>query len=76
MKNEKKFEFYKLFHPLAEDNRLTDVEKIVAMYIFTLHSFNQKCFASNKYMASVLNVSSSAVDAAIKKLQYVGYIED
>jgi hypothetical protein len=76
MKNKKQLEFYKLFHPLAEDNRLTDVEKIVAMYIFTLHSFNQKCFASNKHMANVLNVSSSAVDAAIKKLQYTAYIED
>ena len=76
MKNNNQLEFYKLFHPLAEDNRLTDIEKIVAMYIFTLHSFNQKCFASNKYMASVLNVSSSGVDAAIKKLQYLGYIQD
>ncbi|WP_275314955.1 helix-turn-helix domain-containing protein [Tenacibaculum bernardetii] len=76
MEKKKGLEFYKLFHPLAEDNRLTDLEKIVAMYIFTLHSFNQKCFASNKYMASVLKVSSSGVDTAIKKLQYVGYIED
>ena len=76
MEKKNQLEFYKLFRPLAEDNRLTDVEKIVAMYIFTLHSFNQKCFATNKQMASVLNVSSSAVDAAIKKLQYVGYIKD
>ncbi|MCT4697695.1 helix-turn-helix domain-containing protein [Tenacibaculum haliotis] len=76
MEKKKGLEFYKLFHPLAEDNRLTDLEKIVAMYIFTLHSFNMKCFASNKYMASVLKVSSSGVDTAIKKLQYVGYIED
>jgi len=76
MKNRKQLEFYKLFHPLAEDNRLTDVEKIVAMYIFTLHSFNMKCYATNKHMASTLNVSSSGVDAAIKKLQYAGYIQD
>ena len=76
MENKKQLEFYKLFHPLAEDNRLTDVEKLVAMYIFTLHSFNQKCFATNKYMASVLNVSSSGVDAAIIKLQNLGYLQD
>ena len=76
MKNKKQLEFYKLFHPLAEDNRLTDVEKIVAMYIFTLHSFNMKCFAANKHMANVLNVSSSAVDTAIIKLQNLGYLQD
>ncbi|MEP5256158.1 MAG: helix-turn-helix domain-containing protein [Winogradskyella arenosi] len=76
MKNKNQLEFYKLFQPLAEDNRLTHVEKIVAMYIFTLHSFNKNCFASNKYMASILNVSSSAVDTAIIKLQNLGYIQD
>lgn len=72
----KSLEYFKLFKPLAKLNSLTLNAKLVAMYIYNLHSFGRTCTASNNYMSKVLNISSSSVDEAIKSLRVVGMIAD
>lgn len=68
--------YFKLFKPIAELNRLTLNAKLVAMYIYNLHSFGRTCTASNNYMSKVLNISSSSVDEAIKSLRNIRLIND
>lgn len=72
----RKIEFYKLFKPLAEDVRLTLNDKLVAMYIYTLESFNKRVTASNSVMAKALNLSEDEVEEAVERLQYKSFISD
>ena len=60
---------YKLFKPLAVDKRLTYNEKLVAMFIYTLHYSNLKCNAKNSYIAYKLNLSIDIVENAISRLE-------
>lgn len=72
----RKIEFYKLFKPLAEDVRLTLNDKLVAMYIYTLESFNKRVTASNSVIGNALNLSKDEVEEAVERLQYKSFISD
>lgn len=57
------------------DARLKPNEKLLYAEITALSNAKGKCFATNKYFASLFNVSSTAVSKWISNLTKYGYLE-
>ena len=57
---------------LNED--LSDKEKIILSMIFYLSEERKSCFASNKYIANIVNVTHERVSKIIRALKDKGYV--
>ena len=57
---------------LNED--LSDKEKIILSMILYLSDETGSCFASNKYIANIVNVTHERVSKIISALKYKGYV--
>ena len=57
------------------NNDLSDKEKIVLSMVLYLSDDTGSCFASNKYIASIVNVTSDRVSKIVSSLKKKGYIE-
>ena len=55
---------------------LSDKEKIVLSMILYLSDGRGSCFASNKYIASIVNVTSDRVSKIVSSLKDKGYVDD
>ena len=56
------------------DEKLTDKEKIILSMILYLSEENKCCFASNKYFASIVNVTANRISKIISSLKEKEYI--
>ena len=56
------------------DEKLTDKEKIILSMILYLSEENKCCFASNKYFASIVNVTANRISKIISSLNTKEYI--
>ena len=54
---------------------LSDKEKIILSMILYLSEETNSCFASNKYIASIVNVTANRVSKIISSLKYKRYIK-
>ena len=54
---------------------LSDKEKIILSMIWYLSEETKSCFASNKYIASIVNVTANRVSKIISSLKEKGYIK-
>ena len=54
---------------------LSDKEKIILSMILYLSEETKSCFASNKYIASIVNVTANRVSKIISSLKDKGYIK-
>ena len=54
---------------------LSDKEKIVLSMILYLSDGTGSCFASNKYIASIVNVTSDRVSKIVSSLKDKGYVD-
>ena len=54
---------------------LSDKEKIVLSMILYLSDDTGRCFASNKYIASIVNVTSDRVSKIVSSLKDKGYVD-
>ena len=57
------------------NKNLSDKEKIILSMILYLSEENGSCFASNKYIASIVNVTSDRVSKIVSSLKKKEYIE-
>ena len=57
------------------DENLSDKEKIILSMILYLSDETGSCFASNKYIASIVNVTSDRVSKIVSSLKKKEYIE-
>ena len=57
------------------NNDLSDKEKIILSMILYLSDETGSCFASNKYIASIVNVTSDRVSKIVSSLKDKGYID-
>ena len=57
------------------NNDLSDKEKIILSMILYLSDETGSCFASNKYIASIVNVTSDRVSKIVSSLKKKEYIE-
>lgn len=57
------------------DEKLTDKEKFILSMILYLSDETGSCFASNQYIASVVNVTSNRVSKIISSLKNKKYIQ-
>ena len=57
------------------NEELSDKEKIILAIILYLSEETKSCFASNKYIASIVNVTSDRVSKIVSSLKKKGYIE-
>ena len=57
------------------NNNLSDKEKIILSMVLYLSDETGSCFASNKYIASIVNVTSDRVSKIVSSLKDKGYIE-
>lgn len=57
------------------NEKLSDKEKIVLSMILYLSDETGSCFASNKYIASIVNVTSDRVSKIVSSLKKKEYIE-
>ena len=56
------------------DEKLSDKEKIILSMIVYLSEENKCCFASNKYFASIVNVTTNRISKIISSLNTKEYI--
>ena len=54
---------------------LSDKEKIILSMIFYLSEKKESCFASNKYIANIVNVTHERVSKIISSLKNKGYVK-
>ena len=57
------------------NNDLSDKEKIVLSMVLYLSHDTGSCFASNKYIASIVNVTSDRVSKIVSSLKEKGYVD-
>ena len=57
------------------NNDLSDKEKIILSMILYLSDETGSCFASNKYIASIVNVTSDRVSKIVSLLKEKGYVD-
>ena len=57
------------------NQELTDKEKIILAIILYLSEETESCFASNKYIANIVNVTSDRVSKIISSLRDKNYIK-
>ena len=57
------------------NNNLSDKEKIILSMILYLSDETGSCFASNKYIASIVNVTSDRVSKIVSSLKEKGYVD-
>jgi len=57
------------------DKQLSDKEKLILAIIVFLNQEDKGCFASNKYISSIVNVTHGRVSKLISLLREKGYIE-
>ena len=57
------------------NKELSDKEKIILSMILYLSDETGSCFASNKYIASIVNVTSDRVSKIVSSLKKKGFIE-
>lgn len=57
------------------NNDLSDKEKIVLSMVLYLSDATGSCFASNKYIASIVNVTSDRVSKIVSSLKDKGYVD-
>ncbi len=57
------------------NKELSDKEKIILSMIVYLSDETGSCFASNKYIASIVNVTSDRVSKIVSSLKKKGFIE-
>ncbi len=56
------------------NKNLTTTEKLVLSIILYLSEKQKYCFASNKYIGEIINVTSGRVSKVVSKLKEKGYI--
>lgn len=56
------------------DEKLTDKEKFILSMILYLSEETKSCFASNQYIASIVNVTHERVSKIISSLKDKGYV--
>ena len=56
------------------NEKLSDKEKIILAIILYLSEETKSCFASNKYIASIVNVTANRVSKIISSLKNKGYV--
>lgn len=57
------------------NNDLSDKEKIILSMILYLSDNTGSCFASNKYIANIVNVTSDRVSKIVSLLKEKGYVD-
>ena len=57
------------------NNDLSDKEKIILSMILYLSDETGSCFASNKYIACIVNVTSDRVSKIVSSLKEKGYVD-
>ena len=57
------------------NNDLSDKEKIILSMVLYLSDETGSCFASNKYIASIVNVTSDRVSKIVSSLKDKGYVD-
>ena len=57
------------------DEKLTDKEIFILSIILYLSDETGSCFASNKYIASIVNVTSDRVSKIVSSLKEKGYVD-
>ena len=57
------------------DEKLTDKEKVILSMILYLSDETGSCFASNGYLASIVNVTANRVSKIISSLKEKQYIK-
>lgn len=57
------------------NNDLSDKEKIILSMVLYLSDDTGSCFASNKYIASIVNVTSDRVSKIVSSLKDKGYVD-
>ena len=57
------------------NNDLSDKEKIILSMVLYLSDETGSCFASNKYIASIVNVTSDRVSKIVSSLKEKGYVD-
>ena len=57
------------------NNDLSDKEKIVLSMVLYLSDYTGSCFASNKYISSIVNVTSDRVSKIVSSLKEKGYVD-
>lgn len=57
------------------NNDLSDKEKIVLSMVLYLSDDTGSCFASNKYIANIVNVTSDRVSKIVSSLKEKGYVD-
>ena len=57
------------------NEKLSDKEKMILSMILYLSEETGNCFASNKYIANILNVTAGRVSKIVNALKNKGYIE-
>ena len=57
------------------NNDLSDKEKIILSMILYLSDNTGSCFASNKYIANIVNVTSDRVSKIVSSLKDKGYVD-
>ena len=57
------------------NNDLSDKEKIVLSMVLYLSDDTGSCFASNKYIANIVNVTSDRVSKIVSLLKEKGYVD-
>ena len=57
------------------NNDLSDKEKIILSMILYLSDNTGSCFASNKYIANIVNVTSDRVSKIVSSLKGKGYVD-
>ena len=55
-------------------NDLSDKEKIILSMVLYLSDDTGSCFVSNKYIASIVNVTSDRVSKIVSSLKDKGYV--
>ena len=56
------------------NNDLSDKEKIILSMILYLSDETGSCFASNKYISSIVNITSDKVSKIVSSLKEKGYV--
>jgi hypothetical protein len=59
---------------VAFNNRLSATDKLVFWLISSLDQSDQHCFASNAYLSTILNLSTSTISNSIATLSLNGYL--
>lgn len=60
---------------ILSNPELTDKEKMILSIIIYLSKGTKSCFASNKYIASIVKITANRVSKIVSSLKYKGYVK-